>query len=235
MKKVSLLALGLIIVGAVVGITVVWATADSGEAIQASLNSTFDITLDSNPSTGYSWQAEYDETYLELVDQTFQVSSEALGAPGKEVFTFRALNGGETRVTMEYKRPWEATALKSEVFKVKVNPSTGGTFNEVSKEESLRIARQFLLSSSTFEFDGIEDSVKLMAINTLRCPYCWEFIFEFQTRHAGHGDRTGQVLAQVITTHTARIVVIEGNVATAICCGNWDMISQSYMGEDNNL
>jgi len=88
-----------------------------------------------------------------------------------------------------------------------------------------------LRNSPTFRFDGIEDSVKLININTMRCPYCWEFTFEFQTRYAGHGDRTGQFLAQVITDHTARIVVQEGEVISAICYDNWDMMTQDYISQ----
>ena len=35
------------------------------------------IALDSNPSTGYSWEAEYDETKLELVDETYEADAYA--------------------------------------------------------------------------------------------------------------------------------------------------------------
>lgn len=31
------------------------------------------IALDSNPSTGYSWQASYDENMLELVEETYEL------------------------------------------------------------------------------------------------------------------------------------------------------------------
>ena len=96
------------------------ATADSGQTVKVSINDTFDITLDSNPTTGYSWQADYDEAYLVLVDRTFEPSSDAVGAGGVEIFTFRALKDGETKVTMVYKKAWKATSLKSQVFEVKI-------------------------------------------------------------------------------------------------------------------
>lgn len=105
------------------------AIAGSGQAVNVSVNDTFDITLDSNPTTGYSWQAEYDEAYLVLVDRTFKPSSDAVGAGGVEVFTFRALKDGETKVTMVYKRAWEATSLKSQVFEVKIGESRTGNFS----------------------------------------------------------------------------------------------------------
>jgi hypothetical protein len=72
----------------------------------------------------------------------------------------------------------------------------------------------------------MQDTLLLVNTETLRCPYCWEFEFEFDCRHAGYGDRTGLILAQVITPHVARILVIEGEVNRAILDGTWDMMLQ---------
>lgn len=52
---------------------------------------TYDVSLEANPSTGYAWTVTYDQSLLELTARTFQPQSNQLGAPGKEVFTFRAL------------------------------------------------------------------------------------------------------------------------------------------------
>ena len=102
----------------------------------------------------------------------------------------------------------------------------------VSQEESRSIAREYVLASPTFRFDGMEQTLELVSEETLRCPYCWEFVFEFDCRHAGYGDRTGQVLAQVITPHTARVVVDQGNVASAVLDGKWDMIDQELISDN---
>ena len=75
-------------------------------------------------------------------------------------------------------------------------------------------------------------TLEFVSEETLRCPYCWEFVFEFDCRHAGYGDRTGQVLAQVITPHTARVVVDQGNVASAVLDGKWDMIDQELISDN---
>ena len=95
--------------------------ADSDQAVEVAADGTFEITLDSNPTTGYSWQAEYDETYLELVDRTFEPSSDAIGAGGSETLVFKALRNGDTTVTLEYKRPWEETSITTESFDVKIS------------------------------------------------------------------------------------------------------------------
>ena len=107
-------------------------------------------------------------------------------------------------------------------------------FVEVSQEESEEIAKSYLLNSPTFRFDGIEDTLELIATNEVTCPYCWEFVFEFQCRHAGYGDRTGQMLAEVITPHTARIIVEQGVVISAIMDEKWGMMKQKMIEGDTN-
>ena len=109
------------------------------------------------------------------------------------------------------------------------------TIARVSKEESEEIARNYLLNSPTFKFDGIEDSLELAATYEATCPYCWQFVFEFQCRHAGYGDRTGQMLAEVITPHTAGITVDQGEVVSAIMDDQWDMIKQKMIENNTGL
>jgi hypothetical protein len=98
----------------------------------------------------------------------------------------------------------------------------------VTREESEGIAREYVTGSPTFQFDGMEETLLLVRTETLRCPYCWEFYFEFDCRHSGYGDRTGLVLAQVITPHAARVQVIEGEVTSAVLDDKWDMMLQRY-------
>ena len=99
-------------------------------------------------------------------------------------------------------------------------------FTQMSEEESRRIAKEFVKSSPTFVFDGIEDTLRLTDTITLRCPHCWQFIFEFDSGHAGYGDRTGQALAQVITHHIAQITIVMGEVKSAVMDDMWDMLNQ---------
>lgn len=94
-------------------------------------------------------------------------------------------------------------------------------------DESKKIAEEFVKSSKTYQFDGIEGSLEHKETLTARCPYCWKFVFEFDCRQAGYGDRTGMVLAQMITHHTAAIMVREGKVESALLDQKWDMLEQS--------
>jgi len=103
----------------------------------------------------------------------------------------------------------------------------GGT--GITQEESQLIARDFVVKEPTFVFDGMIDTLKLVETITLRCPYCWEFVYEFDCAAAGYGDRTGLIVAQVITPHTARVVVQEGVVTAGTMDGKWDMIEQKLI------
>jgi len=82
------------------------------------------IALESNPTTGYSWEANYDEATLELVEETYELGEYAkqgvVGAGGTELFRFRALNSGEVEITMVYKRAWEEEILDQKVFTVDI-------------------------------------------------------------------------------------------------------------------
>lgn len=74
------------------------------------------VTLCSNPTTGFQWSenAEIgDAAVLEQLSHEFiapkgsDKKDPPPGASGKEVWTFRALTGGTTSVSMEYSQPWQ--------------------------------------------------------------------------------------------------------------------------------
>jgi len=107
-----------------------------------------------------------------------------------------------------------------------------GTVNEISpliemsKDESKKVAENFIKNSPTFTFDGVADTLKLVNTLRARCPYCWVFVFEFDSAHAGYGDRTGQVVAEVITHHRVSIAVEQMKITSAVIDDEWDMICQ---------
>ncbi len=108
----------------------------------------------------------------------------------------------------------------------------------ITEEEARQVAEEFVRNSPTFVFDGIEDTLELVEtagvatgtvspeIDEVSPVEGWAFTFSFESRHAGYGDRTGQMLAQVITPHLAVITVQEGEVTSAVMDGRWDMIEQ---------
>ncbi len=115
---------------------------------------------------------------------------------------------------------WQGT-VKPDGTVTEVSPLT-----EMSKEGSQVIAEEFVRGSPTFNFDGIEKTLKLTKTLTAQRPYYWSFTFEFDSRAAGYGNRTGKMLAQVITHHRAVIAVEQMEVTSAVVDDKWDMLRQ---------
>jgi hypothetical protein len=99
---------------------------------------------------------------------------------------------------------------------------------------NLKTAQDFIKNSSTFKFDGLGGSLKLVnfteesPISSFRAAV---FTFEFQTAHPGHGDRSGLMLAQAITLHNAEVYIDidRSEVRLAVCDRTWDMINDKAL------
>ena len=98
--------------------------ADNGKQITAKTGETLTLALDSNPTTGYSWQVlEINNTIL--VQQGDPEYKQALGTEGlvgsggTETFRFNAAGAGTTTLKLGYMRPWESVP-PIETFTVQV-------------------------------------------------------------------------------------------------------------------
>ncbi|KYK38888.1 MAG: protease inhibitor I42 family protein [Theionarchaea archaeon] len=78
----------------------------------------FTISLDASPTTGYTWEARFDETMLQLKEKMFEPHSSAIGGGGIETFTFIPAREGETDIIMHYKRPWEEKVVEEKKFQI---------------------------------------------------------------------------------------------------------------------
>jgi inhibitor of cysteine peptidase len=70
----------------------------------------FTITLESNRTTGFQWQLAkpLDESVVRLVSSNYQApTTNAIGAGGKEIWTFKAVGAGKAEIALEYVQPWE--------------------------------------------------------------------------------------------------------------------------------
>jgi inhibitor of cysteine peptidase len=85
------------------------------------------ITLESNPSTGYSWAAKIsDSTVLVLMgepqfSEPSQSSTPIVGAPGTQTFYFQAADTGTSTVTLNYQRSWEIDVAPAQTFSIIVD------------------------------------------------------------------------------------------------------------------
>ena len=102
-------------------------------AISVKPGETFIVQLDGNITTGYAWEVdEMDSAFLKQVgEMEYREKSkpdsssgeELAGAPGEFIFTFEALQTGETSLRLIYHRSFEEGVEPLEAFTVIVNIS----------------------------------------------------------------------------------------------------------------
>ncbi|MDW5564205.1 MAG: protease inhibitor I42 family protein [Methanomassiliicoccus sp.] len=90
------------------------------ERIEAAAGKELAISLNANPSTGYSWEASFDDRFISLVRQDYRRASRLIGGGGTSTFTFLALVQGRTVITMRYRRPWEPEAVKVAEYEIEI-------------------------------------------------------------------------------------------------------------------
>ena len=81
---------------------------DNTQLVTVKAGETFDLVLPSNSSTGYHWEIvpELDETMVQFVEQNYLAQEPIMpGSGGVDVWTFRAVNAGDTTIVLGYYPP----------------------------------------------------------------------------------------------------------------------------------
>jgi inhibitor of cysteine peptidase len=83
--------------------------ADSGSVVEVREDQVLAISLESNPSTGFSWEiTQVDEAILQQVGGVeFESHTTLPGAPGTQTLRFKALKTGKSALELVYRRSWE--------------------------------------------------------------------------------------------------------------------------------
>ena len=89
---------------------------------------TFTITLQSNPTTGFSWKlGKYDSKLVSFVSQQHIApqNKKLMGAPGYDVWTFKAIKATYRvnqvgHITLVYARPWTKDGATKVTFMIVV-------------------------------------------------------------------------------------------------------------------
>jgi len=106
------------------------------ETIEVTVGEDFVISLDSNPTTGYSWQlASSLPAWLELIGSEYvptPTEPGIVGSGGVEEWTFRANAEGTATITFEYRRPWEKDQPPAERKTFVIVARSGGKRIEVA-------------------------------------------------------------------------------------------------------
>lgn len=96
--------------------------SDAGHEVRLGSGQTLDISLASNPTTGYRWDVEaLDGDVLKQVGEAdYEPQSKLAGAPGVEILHFEAVGSGRTSLRLIYHRSWEKDVEPLETFSVEV-------------------------------------------------------------------------------------------------------------------
>ena len=97
--------------------------ADKGSQVSLKVGGQIVITLDGNPSTGYTWEAKgLDPTIFKQVGEATFVSSDPgmVGAGGTLTLTFKVLKAGLASLMLVYHRPWETGVDPLDTYSVTV-------------------------------------------------------------------------------------------------------------------
>jgi len=96
---------------------------DNGREMQLKKGQTLVVTLEGNPTTGYSWEVAepLDEQVLRQAGEPeFKAESEALGAGGVQILRFEAVNAGKITLKLAYRRSWEKGVEPLNTFSLQV-------------------------------------------------------------------------------------------------------------------
>ena len=94
--------------------------------IDVSTGDIFTISLESNPSTGYTWELSgplNDAVVVSLGSDHQAGEGSAVGVAGHQLFMFKAVGKGSTTIGLQYVRPWETGVAPAETSDFEVSVS----------------------------------------------------------------------------------------------------------------
>ena len=101
---------------------------DNNVSVNLKSGDEFQVKLESNQTTGYSWalSEKTDSKIILIMSSEYETSSKDKnieGAGGFEILTFKAANPGQTKLILEYVRPWEEGVEPTNIYilGIKVN------------------------------------------------------------------------------------------------------------------
>ena len=108
-------------------------------------------------------------------------------------------------------------------------------FTKTLDESQIKeLAASWIREAPTFKYDGSD----LRFVNYVQqesYPVRHVLTYTFTSSHAGYGDRSGKVTAQVITEHRIIITIVDGKVESAVMDGKWDEKGQFMVGSELSL
>jgi hypothetical protein len=100
--------------------------------------------------------------------------------------------------------------------------------NVSPEDEAAGVAVKWIEGAPTFSFDGVAGSINVDSVTlaqTFAPPSFYIVELSFDCSHGGYGDRSGEMVLQVIEHHTATIHVTDGAVTLAVLDNVWDELN----------
>ncbi|HJN06815.1 MAG TPA: protease inhibitor I42 family protein [Bacteroidales bacterium] len=105
---------------------------DSGSTVNLTNDDPFEIELEGNASTGYTWQVmPFDSTVIKQVGEPeFNSKDGKIGSGGMITFKFQTIGDGQTDLLLVYRRLWEENEPPAKKFELKIVVGTMGRILE---------------------------------------------------------------------------------------------------------
>ncbi len=96
--------------------------SDNGRELEVRTGQEIIVSLESNPTTGYTWEiSNIEDGIMEQVGKTvFESSTDLVGSGGIQVFRFKACGTGEVVLDLVYHRSWEKEVKPARTFSLKI-------------------------------------------------------------------------------------------------------------------
>lgn len=151
---------------------------NNNQAFSLTTQQLLEVSLPSNPSTGYIWMVKENGVLRTLtqLDQSFTsfTPDNAIGADGLTTIKFMPTGSGTTQLELVYKRPFEENGEILNTYGIQVNCAGkyAGTLPiEVSKTTAVEAPQSVYGLPSAFNWQAQCTSVK----NQASCGSCWSF------------------------------------------------------------
>lgn len=93
---------------------------DAGSQVMVERTGRLEVRLESNPTTGYSWEVDRPGV-MTLVDRSHEPESDAVGAGGTSTLVFEPTMVGSGDLVLIYHRPWEEDVEPIDEFSITVS------------------------------------------------------------------------------------------------------------------
>ncbi|MBS3736199.1 MAG: protease inhibitor I42 family protein [Candidatus Bipolaricaulota bacterium] len=113
---------------------------DVSKSVKLSEHGRLEVTLCSNPSTGYQWSDSAQISNHSVLWQTSHTTSSSsgssLGAPGEAKWEFKALDEGKSTISLEYGRSWQSDGEDNWSISIQVNVIDGNDIDESDSDST---------------------------------------------------------------------------------------------------